>query len=216
MPRDRLGDVGNTDECGGHVFAPCTPQGSTHPMGLDLDLQVDLLADQEPTRLDRHVPGHPPVLAIDRGLGRRGQHRLPLHVRPPPRNSPERVTGLVMSLIVSSPSSSNHDPPVGRTAVLVNLSTGCCSTSRKSPFLRCWSRLSVWVVMAWVCTSTSTRESSGESPTRIVPVNSVNCPRTFDSMCRATNPTTVWVRSSSYVPAGGIETPRYSRSWIAV
>src|SRR5215207_9180904 len=166
-------------------------------MRLDLDLEVDLLAHQEATRLDRHVPGHPPVLAIDRRRRRRGQHRLPLHVRPHPRNSPERVTGLVMSLIVSSPSSSNHDPPVGRTAVLANVSTGCCSTSRKSPFLRCWSRFSVWVVMLWVCTSTSTREPSGESPTWIVPVNSVNCPRTFDSMCRARNPPTVWTRSSS-------------------
>src|SRR2546422_10257231 len=35
-------------------------------------------------------------------------------------------------------------------------------------------------------------------------------------MCRATNPTTVWTGSSSYVPTGGIETPWYSRSCIAV
>src|SRR5437868_5685407 len=67
-----------------------------------------------------------------------------------------------------------------------------------------------------VFTSTSTRESSGESPTSIVPVNSVNCPRTFDSMCRATNPTTVWVTSSSYLPTGGIDTPWYSRPSSAV
>ena len=52
-------------------------------------------------------------------------------------------------------------------------------------------------VMLAAFTSTSTRESWGESPTSIVPVKSVNCPRTFDSMCRATNPTTVWVGSSS-------------------
>jgi len=51
--------------------------------------------------------------------------------------------------------------------------------------------------MLSVFTSTSTRESCGESPTSILPLKSVNCPRTFDSMCRATNPTTVWTASSS-------------------
>src|SRR5437762_5783082 len=35
-------------------------------------------------------------------------------------------------------------------------------------------------------------------------------------MCRAMNPTTVWVISSSYVPMGGIDTPRYSRPWTAI
>ncbi len=35
-------------------------------------------------------------------------------------------------------------------------------------------------------------------------------------MCRATNPTTVWTGSSSYVPAGGIETPWYSLPSTAV
>src|SRR5438309_10123339 len=35
-------------------------------------------------------------------------------------------------------------------------------------------------------------------------------------MSRATNPTTVWTVSSSYVPAGGMETPRYTRPWTAV
>src|SRR5256885_11735734 len=67
-----------------------------------------------------------------------------------------------------------------------------------------------------VFTWTSTCESCGDCPTSIVPLNSVNCPRTLDSMCRATNPTTVWVWSSSYLPAGGIDTPSYSRPCSAV
>src|SRR5438093_3769938 len=61
---------------------------STRAMRLDLDLEVDLLAHQEPARLDRHVPGHPPVLAIDRRLRGRSEHRLPLHVRSPPEELP--------------------------------------------------------------------------------------------------------------------------------
>src|SRR6266545_6851369 len=176
-------------------------------MRLDLDLEVDLLAHQEAARFDRHVPRHVPVLAVDRRLADAANIGSPCMSGPHPRNSPERVTGLVMSLIVRSPSSSNDVPPVGRTAVLLNASTGCFSISRKSPLIRCWSRFSVCVLMLPVFTSTSTCESWGESPTSIVPVKSVNCPRTFDSMCRATNPTTVWVGSSSYVPTGGIDTP---------
>src|SRR5205809_2184322 len=70
--------------------------------------------------------------------------------------------------------------------------------------------------MLLVLTSTSTCEACGDSTTSILPLKSVNCPRTFDSMCRATNPTTVWVGSSSYLPTGGIDTPRYSRPWTAV
>src|SRR2546430_9329313 len=61
---------------------------TTHEMRLDLDLDVDLLAHQEAARLDRHVPGDPPVLAIDGRLRGRREHRLPLHVRPPPEELP--------------------------------------------------------------------------------------------------------------------------------
>src|SRR5438445_2373691 len=63
-------------------------QTTAHEMRLDLDLDVDLLAHQEPARLDRHVPGHPPVLAIDGRLRRRGEHRFYLHVWPPPEELP--------------------------------------------------------------------------------------------------------------------------------
>src|SRR5438445_4357964 len=63
-------------------------QTTAYEMRLDLDLDVDLLAHQEPTRLDRHVPGHPPVLAIDGCPRGRGEHRLPFHVRPPPEEFP--------------------------------------------------------------------------------------------------------------------------------
>src|SRR5437588_10036650 len=56
---------------------------SANAMGLDLDLDVHLLAHEEAARLDNHVPSHPPVLAIDARFRRRGEHRLPLHVRPP-------------------------------------------------------------------------------------------------------------------------------------
>src|SRR6266545_5140617 len=166
-------------------------------MRLDLDLEVDLLAHQEAARFDRHVPRHVPVLAVDRRLADAANIGSPCMSGPHPRNSPERVTGLVMSLIVRSPSSSNDVPPVGHTAVLLNVSTGYFSISRKSPLIRCWSLFSVCVVTLKKQTSTSTRESCGESPTSIVPENSVNWPRTFDSMCRATNPTKVWTASSS-------------------
>src|SRR5437016_9305669 len=176
-------------------------------MRLDLDLEVDLLPYQETARLDRHFLGHPQSSRSVLVFAEAASIGFPCMFGPHPRNSPERVTGLVTSLIVRSPSSSNDVPPVGRTAELVNVSTGCFSISRKSPLIRCWSRFSVCVVMLPVFTSTSTRESSGEPPTSIVPVNSVNCPRTFDSMCRATNPTTVWVGSSSYMPTGGHATP---------
>src|SRR5439155_18982018 len=57
-------------------------------MRLDLDLEVDLLAYQEAARLDRHVPGHPPVLAVDRRPRGSGEHRLALHVRSPPQELP--------------------------------------------------------------------------------------------------------------------------------
>src|SRR5438093_11619248 len=57
---------------------------SANAMRLDLDLDVDLFAHEEAARLDHHVPGHPPVLAIDPRLRRGGQHWIPLHVRPPP------------------------------------------------------------------------------------------------------------------------------------
>src|SRR5207249_8287911 len=115
-------------------------------MRLDLDLEVDLLAHQEAARLDRHVPGHPPVLAIDRRLRRRGEHRLPLHVRPPPEELPREGDrpGDVLDREVAV--QLEPRPPVGRTAVLLDVSTACLSTSRKSPFLRCWSRFSVCVV----------------------------------------------------------------------
>src|SRR3712207_6016381 len=45
--------------------------------GLELDLDVDPLAHEPATGLDRDVPGHVPVLALDRGRGSRGEHRLP-------------------------------------------------------------------------------------------------------------------------------------------
>src|SRR5438477_12698477 len=57
---------------------------SANAMRLDLDLDVDFLAHEEAARLDHHVPGHPPILAIDARLRRRGEHRLPLHVGSPP------------------------------------------------------------------------------------------------------------------------------------
>src|SRR5438309_10032014 len=83
--------VGEPDDCGGQLLPPRAPRGSARAMRLDLDLEVDLLAHQEAARLDRHVPGHPPVLAIDRRLRRRGEHRLPIHVRPPPEALPREV-----------------------------------------------------------------------------------------------------------------------------
>ena len=56
--------------------------------------------------------------------------------------------------------------------------------------------------MLAVLISTFTDESSGFSATSMVPENSVNRPRTLVNMCRATNSTDVWARSSSYVPGG--------------
>src|SRR5207237_3616540 len=56
---------------------------SVDAMRLDLDLDVDLLADEEAAGLDHHVPGHPPVLAIDARLRGCGEHRLAFHVRSP-------------------------------------------------------------------------------------------------------------------------------------
>ena len=61
----------------------------------------------------------------------------------------------------------------------------------------------VSVVMLAVCISTSTCESSGRSAIVTVPSNSVNRPRTLDSMCRATNSSRVWDLSKVHVPAGG-------------
>src|SRR5439155_22974757 len=65
-----------------------TRRGSAQEMRLNLDLEVDLLAHQEAARLDRHVPGHPPVLAVDRRPRGRGEHRLPFHVGSPSEELP--------------------------------------------------------------------------------------------------------------------------------
>src|SRR5918994_7036972 len=57
--------------------------------------------------------------------------------------------------------------------------------------------------MLVVFTSTSSLESAGSSATSTHPEKSVNRPRTFVRMCRATNSTAVCAGSSSYLPAGG-------------
>src|SRR5437867_3394196 len=62
---------------------PTPSVDSGNAMRLDLDLDVDLLAHEEAAGLDHHVPGHPPVLAIDARLCRCGEHRLAFHVRSP-------------------------------------------------------------------------------------------------------------------------------------
>jgi len=110
---------------------------------------------------------------------------------PQPRNSPVSVIGFVMSLIVRSPSSSKLEPPVWRIAVERNVMTGYSSISKKSALLRWLSRCSKFVCTLEVCTSTSTLEVSGVSPTSTVPENSVKRPRVFVSMWRATKPTSV-------------------------
>src|SRR5438874_8604124 len=210
MPCDRRADVPDTDDCGGHYFLLELLRGHPRRCASTSISRSTFLPTRNPpasTAMFQVIPQSSRSMVVFADAASIG---FPSMSGPHPRNSPERVTGLVMSLIVRSPSSSNDVPPVGRTAVLLNASTGCFSISRKSPLIRCWSRFSVCVVILPVFTSTSRCESCGESPTSIVPVNSVNCPRTFESMCRATNPTTVWVGSSSYVPAGGIDTPPYS------
>src|SRR4051812_20643632 len=65
----------------------------TNAMRFQLDLEVDLLTNEEASRLDGHVPGHPPVLSIDRRLRRCGEHRLPLHVRTPSKELPRERDG---------------------------------------------------------------------------------------------------------------------------
>ena len=54
--------------------------------------------------------------------------------------------------------------------------------------------------------STSAWESSGRSAITILPSNSPKRPRTFESMCRATNSIEVWAWSNTHVPAGGSDT----------
>ena len=121
---------------------------------------------------------------------------------PQPRNSPFRVIGFVTSRTVRSPSSSKSLPPVNRTLVLLNVIFGNLSTSKKSLLRRWLSRISDpdWTLSVPI--STSTLESSGVSPTSIVPATSVKRPRTFVSMCRATNSAVVCSGSISQVPAG--------------
>ena len=61
-------------------------------VGLHLDLEVDLLADQEPAGLDGHVPVDAPVLALDRGLRGRGRSiGLPCHVVARPQELARRA-----------------------------------------------------------------------------------------------------------------------------
>src|SRR5947208_7255110 len=211
IPCDGRTKVANSDDRGLHLLPPCSLADQCTRWASTSISRSTLLPTKKPpvsTAMFQVMSQSSRSIVV---LADAANIASPSISGPHPRNSPERVTGLLMSLIVRSPSSSNESPPVGRTPVLLNVSTGCFSISRKSPLLRCSSRFSVWVVMLPASISTSTRESSGDSPTSIVPVNSVNWPLTFDSMCRATNPTTVWTTSSSYVPAGGIDTPWYSR-----
>src|SRR5256886_14327389 len=63
---------------------PRPPQGSFPASACPPTLVLTFLPPKKAPRLDRHVPGHPPVLAVDRRLRRRGEHRLPFHVRSPP------------------------------------------------------------------------------------------------------------------------------------
>ena len=57
--------------------------GSADLLGLYVDHEVDLLADQEPAGLDGDVPRQVPVFALDRGLGLRGEDRVVVRVLAP-------------------------------------------------------------------------------------------------------------------------------------
>src|SRR5213596_2551133 len=106
-------------------------------MRLDLDLEIDLLAHQEPAGFDRHVPGHVPVLAVDRRLRRRGEHRFPVEVGPPPeelsREGDRPRDVLDREAAVELERGTPRRPDRGA----VNVSTGYFSISRKSPLIRC-------------------------------------------------------------------------------
>src|SRR5512144_804902 len=67
------------------------PRWGRHLVGRDLDLDLDLLADEPATRLERHVPVETPALAVDRRP--RAQPEMAPALQPPGDTAERRVEG---------------------------------------------------------------------------------------------------------------------------
>src|SRR5450756_2445845 len=118
------------------------------------------------------------------------------------------VTGLVTPRIVRSPWIFQSSPPSRFTRLLVNVSSGNTSTSRKSGLRRWSSRSWVRVSMLGALMVTLMLDCVGSSAMCSAPSNSPKRPLTLATIrCRASNSTVVCAGSSTHVPALGNWTP---------
>lgn len=79
-----------------------------------------------------------------------------------PVNSTESVTGLVMLLMVRSPSASYSSLPTSRMALDVNVRVGCASAEKKSVDSRWASRLVSMLAMSMVAPNACRASRGGE------------------------------------------------------
>jgi hypothetical protein len=160
--------------------------------GFDLEVELDLLADDQAAGLEDLVPVHAPLLAVDLAGGGKAM-RWPPHGSPrAPSNVTSSVTRLVTPLRVRSPSTVQFVPePV--TRVPRNDTVGWFGTSKKTFVRRCSSRFGSRVSIDATSTLTVTFDSSGRSAISMTPSKALKRPRTLARpRWRTANSTAEW------------------------